>query len=59
MLSVSDWRISRLREAPSASRMEACMRPAVPRASNRLATLAQAMSSTKPDTSIRIRKASW
>ena len=48
-LSVSIWRISRLRAAPSAMRIEVSALRVAPRASSRLATLAQATSSTRPE----------
>ncbi len=47
-LSVSSWRTSRSRLAPSAVRTAISFERAAARASNRLATLAQAMSSTNP-----------
>ena len=46
--SVSSWRTSRPRPAPSAARTAISDSRAAARASSRLATLAQAMSSTKP-----------
>ena len=45
-LSVSNWRITGPRLAPMARRMEISFRRPVARASRRLATLAQAISST-------------
>ena len=49
-LSVSNWRTTRPRPAPSAERIASSRDRAVARASSRLATLAQQMSSTKPTT---------
>ncbi len=57
-LSVSDWRIRRLREAPSARRTDVCARRAVPRAINRLAIFAHAISNTRQHTMSRIRRLS-
>ena len=53
-LSATSWRISRLRLAPNAERMEISVRRVSDRASNKLATLAQAMirtSATAPASS--------
>ena len=47
-LSVSSWRTSRPRVAPSDNRMPISFRRAADLASSRLATFAQAMSSTRP-----------
>jgi hypothetical protein len=47
-LSVRSWRTSRSREAPSALRMAISFPRAAARDSSRLATLAQAISRTKP-----------
>ena len=47
-LSTNNWRISRPRVAPMASRSAISRRRAEARASSRLATLAQAINSTKP-----------
>ena len=52
-LSISSWRASRPRDAPSASRTLHSWLRAVARASSRLAMLAQAISSTNPATAIR------
>ena len=49
-LSVSSWRMTRRRPAPSAARMASSRVRTVARASSRLATLAQQMRSTKPTT---------
>ena len=49
-LSVSSWRTTRPRPAPRAERIASSRPRAVARASSRLATLAQQMSSTKPTT---------
>ena len=57
-LSVNDWRMSRLRDAPRASRTEVCERRAAPRASSRLAMLAQAINSTRQQTVSRMRRLS-
>ena len=46
-LSVSSWRTIRPRPAPRAARTDISRARAVARASSRLATLAQAMSSTR------------
>lgn len=56
MLSVSNCLIRRVRRAPSASRTEVCILRAVPRASSRFAMFAQAMSSTKPESTISNRR---
>jgi hypothetical protein len=48
MLSVSNWRTMRLRLAPMAARTANSLRRVVERASSRLATFAQAISSTNP-----------
>jgi hypothetical protein len=53
MLSVSNWRISLDRPAPSDSRTAISLRRDVARANNRLATLAQEIKSTRPTTTIR------
>src|SRR5713226_1978155 len=50
MLSVRSWRTMRRRPAPSAVRMAISRRRATARASRRLATLAQAISRTRPTT---------
>ena len=47
-LSVSSWRTMRPRPAPMAERMAISRERPVARASSRLATLAQAISSTQP-----------
>ena len=47
------WRARRARVAPRDSRMAISLRRAVPRARSRLATLAQAISRTRPTTVIR------
>ena len=47
-LSVSTWLMMRPREPPSAARMAISRLRPVARTSSRLATLAQAISSTKP-----------
>ena len=52
-LSVTNWRISRPRVAPSASRMAISRRRAAARASRSPARLAQATRSTSPTTTIR------
>ena len=57
-LSVSNWRTSRARSAPIDSRTAISCRRAVARASSRLATLAQAMSSTSPTMAISTLPAS-
>ena len=49
-LSVSSWRTTRRRSAPSADRIASSRVRAVARASSRLATFAQQISSTKPTT---------
>jgi hypothetical protein len=54
-LLVSDWRMSRFLEAPYARRTAVCVRLADPRASSRLAILAQAISKTRKQTAKRIR----
>ena len=54
-LSVSSWRTIRARPAPIAARTEISRLRAVARASSRLATLAQAMSSTKVTAPIAVR----
>ncbi len=51
-LSDSSWRIKRPRPAPMASRTANSFCLPVPRASNRFATLAQAMSNTSPTRAI-------
>ena len=48
MLSVSSWRMRRTREAPIATRTAISRPRELPRARNKLATLAHAISSTKP-----------
>ncbi len=48
MLSVSNWRMRRTLEAPIATRTAISLPRELPRARNKLATLAQAISSTKP-----------
>ena len=57
MLSVNIWRISRPRLAPSASRTAISDERAAERASNRLATFAQAIKSTTPTAASNIVKA--
>ena len=54
-LSTSNWRTSRPREAPSDSRTAISRWRMKPRAMRRFATLAQAMSSTRPTMHIRTR----
>ena len=56
VLSISTWRIRRERGAPSATRMEVWPASAAPRASWRLARLAQAISSTRPVMPISSRR---
>ena len=53
MLSMSAWVTICDRDAPTARRTAVCVRRATDRASSRLATLAQAMSSTRPHTASR------
>ncbi len=55
---MSNWRTSRARPAPTASRTAISCRRAVARASSRLATLAHAISSTSPTTPISTLPAS-
>ena len=54
MLSVSACRTIRDARAPSAMLNDVCRRRSMPRTSIRLATLAQTISSTNPETIIRI-----
>jgi len=54
-LSVSNCRINRKRPAPNAIRTANSLRRSAPRASNRLATFAHAISSTSPTIIISIR----
>ena len=54
-LSVSSWRMMRPRPAPRAARTDISRARAVARASSRLATLAQAISSTKVTAPIAVR----
>ena len=49
-VSVRSWRTSRAREPPSAARTASSRERPTPRATRRLATFAQAISSTKPTT---------
>jgi hypothetical protein len=56
-LSVSNWRIIRPRLAPSAVRMTKSRCRALVRTSNKLATLAQAISNTKPTAPNKTNKA--
>ena len=55
-LSVSIWRISRARVAPTAARMAISRSRTVARASSRLATFTHAISSTKPTAPARISR---
>ncbi len=57
-LSTSNWRTMRQREAPSEIRTDISRARAADRASRRLATLAHAISSTKPTAPISDRKIS-
>ena len=56
-LSVSSWRTMRLRPAPMAERMAISRARPVARASSRLATFAQAISSTQPTAPNRTKSA--
>jgi len=56
-LSDISWRMTRRRAAPIAMRMEISRWRAAARASSRLAILAQAISSTRPTTTIRVKSA--
>ncbi len=56
-LSVSSWRMTRQRPAPSALRTAISLARAVPRASSRFATLAHAINSTKTTAPTRTRSA--
>ncbi len=55
-LSINSWRTMRQRLAPSDTRTEISRERAAERARSRLATLAQAMSSTKPTAPMSERK---
>ena len=57
-ISVNICRINRVWLAPSATLTAVCGRPLIPRASSRFATLAQAMSRTRPETIINKRSPS-
>jgi hypothetical protein len=52
-LSVRSCRIMRVRAAPNAVRMDISARRVIPRTRRRLAMLAQAMRSTRPEIHIR------
>ena len=58
-LLVRSWRTSRRRSAPKAVRIAISRSRAEERASRRLATLAQAIKSTRPTAPIRIHRAVW